>query len=166
MRSQTAIRAAARTGNCLRWLSVGALFGVLAMAACGCASMLPKLAAPGLSVTRIVFGGGNMQQQQIQLGMHASNPNDRAITVRSIECHIELAGVPFAQGSTEAAFTLPARGETDFNLDVTANLSNALAVLAGGLGHSSVDYRFYGQVRLQAGLLRSIPFDQRGRVRL
>jgi hypothetical protein len=38
--------------------------------------------------------------------------------------------------------------------------------LAGGLGHKTVDYHLYGQVHLGGGLVRTIPFDQEGRVRL
>jgi LEA14-like dessication related protein len=132
----------------------------------GCASVLPKLEAPQLAVTSVVIGGGNAQQQQIRLTFHATNPNNRAIAIRSIECNLEIEGAAFAQGATDAAFTLPALGETDFDLNVTANLNAVLAALAGGFGHHAVDYRVYGQVHLQGGMLRTIPFDQKGRVRL
>jgi LEA14-like dessication related protein len=114
----------------------------------------------------VVIGGGNIQQQQIRLTFHATNPNNRAIAIRSIECNLEIEGTAFAQGTTDAAFTLPALGETDFDLNVTANLNTVLAALAGGFGHHAVDYRVYGQVHLQGGMLRNIPFDQKGRVRL
>ncbi len=147
-------------------LHLTALLIALGAALYGCATMLPRLEAPQLSVTRIKFLGGDMQQQRIQLAIHAVNPNQREVRVRGIECNLELAGTPFAQGTTDAAFTLPALGETDFNLDVTADLGNALSVLAGGLSHSTVDYRFYGTVHLQGGILRTIPFEQKGRVRL
>ena len=40
-------------------------------------------------------------------------------------------------------------GETDFDLNVIANLNSALVALAGGFGHSTVDYRIYGQVHLK-----------------
>ncbi|HEY4972454.1 MAG TPA: LEA type 2 family protein [Steroidobacteraceae bacterium] len=138
------------------------MLGVLA----GCASMLPKLQAPTLVVTGVVFGGGNPQQQQIRLTFHATNPNNRAIPIRRIECNLELEGGAFAQGATDAAFTLPAQGEADFDLNVTANLNTVLTALAGSFGHHTVDYRVYGQVHLQGGLLRTIAFDQKGRVRL
>jgi LEA14-like dessication related protein len=128
--------------------------------------VLPKLEAPQLAVTSVVIGGGNIQQQQIRLTFHATNPNNRAIAIRSIECNLEIEGTAFAQGTTDAAFTLPALGETDFDLNVTANLNTVLAALAGGFGHHAVDYRVYGQVHLQGGMLRNIPFDQKGRVRL
>jgi len=139
---------------------------LLLVVAAGCTSVLPKLQPPQLAVTAVAFGGGNLQQQPVRLTLHASNPNDRAIAIRDIECNLELAGTAFAQGTTEAAFTLPALGETDFTLNLTANLDNVLSALAGGLTHHTLDYRLYGKVRLQGGLVRAIPFDQRGKVRL
>jgi LEA14-like dessication related protein len=143
-----------------------ALMVALLAALAGCASMLPKLAAPTLVVTRVVVGGGNLQQQQVRLTFHATNPNNRAIPIRRIECNLELEGTAFAQGATDVPFTLPASGETDFDLNVTANLNTVLGALAGGLGHHTVDYRVYGQVHLQGGMVRTIAFDQKGRVRL
>ncbi len=144
-----------------------ALIGVaLGAALGGCASLVPKLAPPTLVITGVAIGGGNLQQQQIKLTFHATNPNARAIAIRSIDCNLELAGNPFAQGATDAPFTLPALGESDFNLNVTANMNSVLAALAGGFGRHAVDYRVYGQVHLQSGLVRNIPFDQNGSVRL
>ena len=132
-----------------------------------CQSMLPKLQAPQLSVSAIQFGpGASMQQQPIQLTLHAVNPNDRAISIRSIDCKVELENLSFAQGQTVAAFILPAKGEADFDVNVTANLNSALVALAGSLGHRTVGYRVYGVVHLQGSFLHSIPFDQKGRVKL
>src|ERR1039458_6114317 len=143
-----------------------AVLALSAIALAGCASMLPKLTAPTLAVGGVVIGGGSLQQPQIRLTFHATNPNDRAIPIRRIECNLELQGMPFAAGATDAPFTLPALGQTDFDLNVTANINSVLATLAGGFGHRSVDYRVYGQVHLQGGVVRTIPFDQKGRVRL
>jgi LEA14-like dessication related protein len=147
-------------------LTLAGLLALWCVIMCGCAAMLPRLQPPSLTVTGIAFAGGSMQQQQMHLTLHVVNPNAREIAIRGIDCTIELEGQPFAQGSTEAAFTLPASGETDFGLNVTANLNNALVALAGGLGHKTVDYHLYGQVHLGGGLVRTIPFDQEGRVRL
>jgi LEA14-like dessication related protein len=148
------------------WLA-GLLSIALALgAAAGCASMVPKLQAPQLTVTGVVIGGGNLQQQQMRLTFHATNPNDRAIAIRGIECNLEIEGAAFAHGTTDAAFTLPALGEADFDLNVTTDLNSVLGALAGGFGHHMVDYRVFGQVHLQGGIVRTIPFDQKGRVRL
>jgi LEA14-like dessication related protein len=150
----------------LRSALMSTMLASMLAALCGCASMLPKLTAPTLVITGVVIGGGNLQQQQIKLTFHATNPNDRAIPIRRIECNLELQGTPFAQGATDAPFILPPLGEIDFDLNVTANLNTVLGLLAGGFAHHTVDYRVYGQVHLQGGMLRTIPFDQKGRVRL
>jgi LEA14-like dessication related protein len=133
----------------------------------GCASMLPKLDAPRLSIVRVELqSGGNMQQQPIQLTLHAVNPNDRAIAIRSIDCKLEMDGMAFAQGTTVEGFSLPAKGEVDFDVNVVANFNSALLALAGGLGRNSVGYRIYGEVHLKGSWLHAIPFDQKGRVKL
>jgi LEA14-like dessication related protein len=143
---------------------------ILTLLACSllsaCAAMLPRLEPPQLTVTQVELIGGNLQQQQVHLTLHVINPNARAIDVRGIDCNLELSGEAFATGSTEAAFTLPASGETDFGLNVTAHLDTALVALMSGLGHRTVDYRMYGQVHLGSGLMRNIPFEQKGRVKL
>ena len=153
-------------GRRLPRLALMALLANIVVALAGCASMLPKLEAPTVALTAVVVGGGNLQQQQIRLTFHATNPNNRAIPIRRIECNLELEGTAFAQGATDAAFTLPPLGASDFDLNVTANLNTVLAALAGGFGHHTVDYRVYGQVHLQGGMVRTIAFDQKGRVRL
>lgn len=132
----------------------------------GCATLVPKLEPPHVTVTGIDFGRGDFAHQSIRLRLHLANPNDRLIDVRGIECNVDLAGMPFAHGATAAAFTLPALGASDIELNVTADMNSALAALAGGLGHRALDYRLYGQVHLQNGLLRNFGFDERGRVRL
>jgi LEA14-like dessication related protein len=132
-----------------------------------CASLLPRLQAPRLTVVGVQLGpGGNLQQQPVQLRLHAVNPNDRAIPIRSIVCRLEIESMPFAEGQTEQAFVLPANGEIDFNVNVMANLNSALIALAGGLGSHNVNYRVYGEVHLKGSIMHSIPFDQKGRVRL
>jgi len=138
----------------------------LALLLGACASMLPRLQPPRLTVVGIqVTQSSNLQQQPLKLRLHAVNPNDRAIPIRSISCKLEIENMPFAEGQTEDSFVLPANGEIDFNVNVIANLNSALIALAGGLGSHNVNYRVYGEVHLKGSILRSIPFDQRGRVK-
>jgi len=136
----------------------------------GCASLMPRLAPPQLQVVGVRLQHGNLRQQQIQLTLHVVNPNNRTIAVRGLTVNLDLAGMAFASGTSDAAFTLPALGQTDFVLDVTTNLANALVVLAARMSHRLVDYRVYGEIHLQKGLVqglvRNLHFNQTGRVRL
>jgi LEA14-like dessication related protein len=155
--------------NAVRHLAAMAQALTLAVCCCvlsSCAALVPKLEPPQLTVTGVALQGGNSLTQQMRVTLHVINPNDREIAIRGIDCRLDVDTQPFAEGSTEAAFVLPAKGETDFNLNVTAHLDNALGLLTGSLMHSSVDYRLYGQVHLGAGIVRTLPFDQKGRLRL
>jgi len=152
-------------------LAAAALLGAgLAAWLGGCATLMPRLAPPHLTVTSVRLQHGNLRQQQIQLTLRVVNPNDRTIAVRGLTVNLNLAGMPFASGVSDAAFTLPALGQTDFTLDVTANLASALAIVAASMAHRVVDYRVYGEVHLQKGLVqglvRNLHFNQTGRVRL
>jgi LEA14-like dessication related protein len=117
-------------------------------------------------VTGVSFQGGNLRREQVQLQVHVTNPNDRTISVRSIAVSVDLAGMPFATGLNEAPITLPPRGDTDFVLDVTANVGRALLIMAGGMGHRTVAYHLYGELHLQHSLVRTLHFTHDGRVRL
>lgn len=132
----------------------------------GCRTLTPRLVPPTLTVTAVSLQGGGLRHAQVQLQVHVINPNDRAISVRSIVVNLDLAGMPFASGTNEAPFTVPANGDTDFTLDVTANVSRALLVMIGGLGHHTVAYHLYGELHLQHSLVRTIHFAHDGRVRL
>lgn len=145
-----------------------ALSALLFMVLCldGCRTLTPRLMPPTLSITAVRLQGGGLRHEQAQVQVHVINPNDRTISVRSIIANLDLAGVPFASGTNEAPFTLPAKGDTDFVLDVTANVSRALLVMAGGLGHRTVAYHLYGELHLQHSLVRTIHFMHDGRVRL
>jgi LEA14-like dessication related protein len=132
----------------------------------GCATLLPRLEAPRLTLLAVTINAVGPLQQQLRLTMHAENPNARAIAVRGIDITLEISGGRVAQGATAEAFNLPAQGATDFDLDVTADLNEALRLMTAALGHHSVDYRLYGTVHLQGGILSTLPFDQHGSVRL
>ena len=67
------------------------------------------------------------------------------------------------------ALVVPARGEAEFDMNVTTNLAGTLLKFLGRGSDApgqSVAYRLTGKVSLSEGLLRSIPFDERGSFRL
>jgi LEA14-like dessication related protein len=138
----------------------------LSLTLAACATLAPRLTPPTLSISEVRLRGGGLRHEQVQLRFHVDNPNDRSISVRSIAVSVELAGMPFATGLSEAPFTLPARGDTDVVLDVTANVDRALLLFAGGLTHRAVAYHLYGELHLQHSLVRTIHFSHDGRVSL
>lgn len=147
-------------------LSLLGLFGLLAIAT-GCASLRPSLQAPTLTFVGAELERASLLEQRLRARMRVSNPNDRAIAVRGVTYTLEVAGEELGRGVSGGAFEIPAAGTTTFEVLVTANLAPVLLKLATRLGRdAAIPYRIRGEVTLASGLLRKIPFDERGELRL
>jgi LEA14-like dessication related protein len=132
----------------------------------GCASLTPHLEPPRLDVVGISLGGSDLAHTRIGVQLHVENPNPRALSVQSIDCSLALAGTPFAQGTTDAPFVLPANGGTDFQVTLNADLAAAMGVMLGQLGAKDVPYALTGEAHLAQGLIRNLPFHREGRLAL
>ena len=132
----------------------------------GCSALVPKLEAPKFDVVGLKILGGDQKHQQLQVRFQVTNPNDRQIAVKSIDYQVALAGTDFAQGTSPEAFTVPALGQADFDLDMNADFGALLRVLAAHLDEPSLPYEVSGHVHLAEGLLRELPFKGRGQLAL
>jgi LEA14-like dessication related protein len=145
---------------------VAALAAAMLLAGC---VLTPKFTPPRLSIVNVQLEGGDLWEQRLRVRLHVENPNNRPLPVKGLEYTLEVGGQQLARGASAASFVVPAMGESEFDTNVTTNLAGALLKLLGrgpdALGQS-VEYHLTGKVSLSAGLLRSIPFDERGSVRL
>jgi LEA14-like dessication related protein len=145
---------------------------VRALAAClpilfaaGCATT--HFAPPQLTVVSMQVQTADLFSQRMLVHMRVVNPNARALPVKSINYRIEVGGADLAQGLADKPFVVPAMGEAEFDMQITANLASALGKLLSRRNSSeALDYRLVGAVALSSGFLRRIPFDERGRVQL
>lgn len=131
-----------------------------------CSAVVP-LQEPKLQVVGVELLRGDLLRQELRVRMRVQNPNDRQLPVRSITYEVQLGGEPFAHGESERDFLVPANGETEFDVSVTANAAAAVLKLVGsGRKLDTVEYRIAGKVALSSGLFRNIPFDQNGTLNL
>jgi LEA14-like dessication related protein len=145
----------------MRAVVLAMVIGLLA----GCAST--RLQKPELQVMDVDLLGGNLLKQQLRVRLKVTNPNDRQLAVRGVNYELEVAGDKFAHGSTSSEFVVPALGETEFDVDVSANMAGALLnVLGRGSKVEDVEYRILGTVHLASGFVRKIPFNHTGTLRL
>ena len=110
--------------------------------------------------------GGDQKQQQLRLRLQVTNPNDRQIAVKSIDYQLTVAGSDFAQGTSAESFTVPALGQNEFDLDMTADFGSLLRVLSAHLGDAALEYQVSGRVHLAEGLVREFPFKGHGQLKL
>lgn len=134
--------------------------------ACGCV-VGPRFKEPQLDVVDVEMLKGDLLRQELRVRMRVQNPNNRELPVRGIEYQVQVAGEAFAHGESERDFVVPANGEAQFDVSVTANAAAALLRLLGsGRKLDAVDYQITGKVMLAKGMLRNIPFDQKGTLKL
>jgi LEA14-like dessication related protein len=142
---------------------------VASLALSGCALFVPKLETPKLSVVNVEIQKSTLWSQQLRVRMHVQNPNDRALPIKGLTYVLEVNGQELAHGESAASFVVPALGEAEFDMNVTANLAGTLITMLGHgsdpLGQSVV-YHLSGKVSLSEGLLRSVPFDEHGTFKL
>ncbi len=129
----------------------------------GCA--YSHLQQPTLTVVDVNLLKGDIFKQELRVRMRVENPNDVALPVKSITYEVELAGNAFAHGESTGDFIVPAKGGTEFDVNVTANAAAAVLQMLGK-SDQGAQYRIFGKVRLSSGMLRNIPFDHTGTLRL
>jgi LEA14-like dessication related protein len=131
----------------------------------GCS--VAKLKAPQLQVVGVEVVHADMLKQQLRVRMRVDNPNDRKIPVNGITYQMQLAGEAFADGESQKNFEVPALGSMEFDVNVNANMAGVLLrLMTSGKKIDTLDYRLIGKVSLASGLLRTIPFDQKGIINL
>jgi LEA14-like dessication related protein len=148
-----------------RWVWVISL-GAAVLAVTGCSLFVPKLQAPHLSVVGVELQKGALWQQKLKVRMHVDNPNDRELPIKGITYTLDVNGQEFAHGESAASFVVPALGEAEFDMNMTANMAGTIISLLSHGTDANVEYHLTGRISLSKGLLRSVPFDQHGTFRL
>ena len=128
----------------------------------GCSLFVPKLETPQLSVVNVEMQKADLWEQRMKVRMRVVNPNDRPIPVKGLTVALEVAGQELAHGVSGASFNVPALGEAEFDMNMTANMAGTIISLLSHGSDSTVEYHLVGRISLSEGLLRSIPFDQHG----
>jgi len=129
-----------------------------------CAGLGARLESPRVAFVGLKPLEASFFEQRLEVRLRVQNPNDRNLPVDGLNVDVELAGEPFARGVSAREFTVPANGEAEFDMIVTANAATALIRILGGDRQSreAIPYRLKGKLSTRLGFLRSIPFDETG----
>ena len=137
------------------------LIACIALGLSACSLFVPKLEKPTLSVVRVQMLKSDLWHQELKVRMRVQNPNDRVLPVKGLSYELDVDGQEFAHGMSGDSFVVPALGEAEFDMSVSANMASMLIKLLNK-GDNQVDYRISGKIALSAGLLRSISFNDHG----
>src|ERR1700744_884056 len=132
----------------------------------GCSLFVPKLETPQLSIVNVQVLKSDLWHQELRVRMRVQNPNDRTLPIKGITYTLDVNGQEFAHGESAASFVVPALGEAEFDMNMTANMAGTIISLLSHGTDANVEYHLAGKISLSEGLLRSVPFDQHGTFRL
>jgi LEA14-like dessication related protein len=140
----------------------------LSLALSGCSLMAPKFTRPNVTVIGIEMRSGNLLQQNFAVKLNIQNPNDRALPVHGLHAELNVGGEQIASGTSDRAIVVPAMGESEFDMTITANLALALLKLNDKANQhaDSIDYDLTGAASLDLPFLRNLPFHQSGSFKL
>jgi LEA14-like dessication related protein len=139
----------------------------LALCLAGCSAFGPKIEVPRLTLVRIGMTSADIFNQQFLVRLHVQNPNDRELPVKGIDYKLFLEGDSFAEGVSNKPFTVPAMGETEFDMVVRTNFVSGIGRLMSRLnGRDQVQYVVEGKVLTDLGMAKKIPFQETGTVSL
>jgi LEA14-like dessication related protein len=129
-----------------------------------CSLVTPKYNRPNVTVSSIQMRSGNLLQQNFAVKLTIQNPNDRDLPVRGVHAELNVGGEQIASGISDRAIVIPAFGEAEIDVIVTANMLLALAKLTNKLNQQadSIDYDLTGAASIDLPFLRNLPFHQAG----
>ena len=140
---------------------------VASFALAGCTALPTNLKTPEVSFVSLRAVEASVFEQRLEVRMKVRNPNDVELPVNGLDVDVELAEEPFARGVSAREFVVPAGGEAEFDMLVTANAATALLKIAGDGGKTeAIPYKLKGKLSTKVGLLRTVPFEESGTISL
>ena len=139
-----------------------ALFAVAVVQ--GCAGLPTRLETPDVSFVGVRALEASLFEQKLEVRLKVANPNTIELPVNGLDVALRVADEPFAHGVSAREFTVPARGDAEFDMGVTANAANVLWKLANAdrATREAIPYRLEGKLSTRIGMLRTIPFTESG----
>ena len=143
----------------------GVVLCAFAMCLTGCSALRPKMEIPRLTLVSVAMTSADIFNQQFLVRVNVQNPNDRELPITGIDYKLFLEGDSFAEGLSSKPFTVPAQGDTDFDMTVRTNFVSGAARLLSRLnGRDQVQYVVEGKVLTDISMLKKIPFQESGTV--
>ena len=136
---------------------------VCAFAFCLTACNTPKIAVPKLALVSVAMTSADIFHPQFSVRLNVENPNDQELPITGIDYKLFLEGDSFAEGVSNKPFTVPAKGDTDFDMIVRTNFVSSAGRLVSRLnGRDQVQYVFEGKLLTDISGSKTIPFQETG----
>jgi LEA14-like dessication related protein len=142
---------------------------VVACVATGCASTGVLVEKPGVSLRNVEVTDIGLDGQTFVLEFGVDNPNPFPLPISSIAYGVELEGVRLASGETQYAFTVPAGGDSQFEITVDVDLMRTapqlMFIVRDGI-YRDIPYALEGRFAIDVPFANPVAFRNEGSIRL
>ena len=138
---------------------------ILAVALTGCVT--PRsIKAPRIALgnVRLLESRGLVQRLQVELLV--ANPNDFEIPLTGLRFTMQLNGLDFAHGLSDARVTLPRLGEATVPVTVSVSIVAVFQQMQAAGKSTGLEYKITGEVFLDHVLVSKVPFEKTGQLGL
>lgn len=141
----------------------------VALLATGCASTGAIVERPSVTLSKVAVTEVDLGGQTFVLDFDVVNPNPFPLPIRSIAYGVELEGLRLASGETQSAFTVPAGGESHFEITVDVDLMRTapqlMFVVREGM-YRDIPYALEGRFAIDVPFANPVTFRNEGSIRL
>jgi len=139
-------------------LRLGVLVPLLLLASC--AGLGKTLEPPRISLSNVQFQESKALETVIQIDLRVFNTNDVPITVKGLDCDLELNGRSFATGVSSVDREIPAFGTTTVPVTLYSSMVDLFRGIVGLQKKEKLKFGVSGRLRLEGGFLMPavIPF--------
>jgi LEA14-like dessication related protein len=129
-----------------------------------CSLVTPKFEKPTISVSSISLESGNLLQQNFRVVLKIHNPNSRSLPIKALSADLKVSGEEIASGESSRPVTVPAYGDAELEVGISANMALALLKLSthSDTRGDAIAYDVTGVVTLELPFFRSLPFHESG----
>jgi LEA14-like dessication related protein len=143
-----------------------ALCLALGVGVAACATSLPALAPPEVSLAGLTLGRSGRLEHRLWVDLRLRNPNAFDLDVERLQFALEVNQQRFGRGRLHREVGLPAHGEVVVAVLMTITTGDLIATMMDLSSEQQLPYRLVGRADLDYGLVQTMPFEGHGRLEL
>ena len=134
-----------------------------------CASMQRAISAPGVSLRNVEVADIGFSKQTFVLSFDVTNPNPFPLPINHVSYGVKLDKKRFANGQTDAAFTIAAQSDGEFAISVELDLLRTAPQLLYTVRDGTMrdlPYELSGKLGIDIPFVDPVSFKSSGEIRL
>lgn len=131
------------------------------------ATLTGCITAQSVKAPRIALGNVRLLEsrglvQRLEVELLVANPNDFEIPLTGLQFTMQLNGLDFAHGLSDAKVTLPRLGEATVPVTVSVSIVAVFQQMQAAGKSTGLEYNIAGEVFLDHALVSRVPFEKTG----